>query len=174
MADDVGLIKQALCFRAKYRYGQTDKPYFLKLHPMLVVPHPRNRSGEPVKSLRTRELSGTIAKDGADADEANLAAICIMDLDEPDEGRIRLWAARGGGASRSNSRRRWSWTLRWPFHRQASQRLTSGACRTATLIAQVVTRCAGKRAASAKLAQALAHALINQSLTAPATMTCRR
>ena len=83
MADDVGLIKQALCFRAKYRYGQMDRPYMLKLHSMLVVPHPRNRSGEPVKSLRTRELSGTIAKDGADADEANLAAVCIMDLDGP-------------------------------------------------------------------------------------------
>lgn len=87
MADDVGLIKQALCFRAKYRFGQGPQPYYLKLHPMPVVPHPRNRSGEPVKSLRTRELSGTIAKDGADADEANLAAICIMDLDEPPHGR---------------------------------------------------------------------------------------
>ena len=87
MADDAGLIKQALCFRAKYRFGQGPQPYYLKLHPMSVVPHPRNRSGEPVKSLRTRELSGTIAKDGAEADEANLAAICIMDLDEPPHGR---------------------------------------------------------------------------------------
>ena len=81
MAEGVALIKQALCFRAKYRYGQTDKPYMLKLHPMLVVPHPQNRSGEPVKSLRTRELSGTIANDGADAEEANLSAVAVMDDD---------------------------------------------------------------------------------------------
>ena len=74
MAEGVALIKQALCFRAKYRYGLGEKPYFLRLHPMLVVPHPQNRSGEPVKSLRTRELSGTIANDGADAEEANLSA----------------------------------------------------------------------------------------------------
>ena len=81
MVEGVALNKQALRFRAKYRYGQTDKPYMMKLHPMLLVPHPENLSGEPVKSLRTRELSGTIANDGADAEEANLSAVAVMDYD---------------------------------------------------------------------------------------------
>ena len=42
-----------------------------------VVPHPRNRSGDPVKSLRTMQLNGTVAKEGYDPVEANSNGVAV-------------------------------------------------------------------------------------------------
>ena len=67
-------IKQSICYRAKYRVDARKV-----LSPLLVVPHPKNRSGEPVKSLRTMQLNGTLAVDGFDAIEANCNAVVVED-----------------------------------------------------------------------------------------------
>ena len=42
-----------------------------------MVPHPRNRGGDPVKSLRTMQLNGTIVKEGYDTVEANTNAVAV-------------------------------------------------------------------------------------------------
>ena len=74
-----GLMKQSIAYRAKYRAGQGDAPTFLRVHPMHVVPHPRNRNGDPVRSKRTRDLSGTIAIDGFNAVEASSNAVAVQE-----------------------------------------------------------------------------------------------
>ena len=45
--------------------------------PLSVVPHPKNRGGDPVKSLRTMQLNGTITVDGYDSVEANSNAVAV-------------------------------------------------------------------------------------------------
>ena len=42
-----------------------------------MVPHPRNRSGDPVKSFRTMQLDGTVAKEGYDPVEANSNGVAV-------------------------------------------------------------------------------------------------
>ena len=64
------LIKQSICWRAKYRTEKKAIP------PLKVVPHPCNRD---VKSLRTKELNGTIVYDGYDTIEANVNAVLVED-----------------------------------------------------------------------------------------------
>ena len=66
------LIKQSMCSRAKYRTH--DKRVIGVLS---VVPHPRNRSGDPAKSLRTMQLNGTVAKEGYDPVEANSNGVAV-------------------------------------------------------------------------------------------------
>ena len=51
----------------------------MNLCPWLVVPHPKNRGGEPVKSLRTKQLTGTLAEEGYDPIEANVNAVVVQD-----------------------------------------------------------------------------------------------
>jgi len=53
------IIKQNLCFRAKYRVDPKKV-----ISPLSVVPHPKNRGGDPVKSLRTMQLNGTLTVEG--------------------------------------------------------------------------------------------------------------
>ena len=48
----------------------------------MVVPHPRNRGGDLVKSLRTKELSGTILVDGCDPLEACGNAVAVQEQTE--------------------------------------------------------------------------------------------
>ena len=50
-----------------------------KILPWLVVPHPKNRGGEPIKSIRTKELTGAIAEDGYDAVEANSNGVVVQE-----------------------------------------------------------------------------------------------
>ena len=69
---DSGQIRLSLVFRAKYRIGKR------KVHPMLVVPHPKNRGGDSVKSLRTMQLTAVIV-DGYDSIEANSNAAAVED-----------------------------------------------------------------------------------------------
>ena len=42
-----------------------------------VVSHPRNRTGDPVKSLRTMELNGTVCKEGYDPVEAHSNVVAV-------------------------------------------------------------------------------------------------
>ena len=48
----------------------------------MVVPHPRNRGGGPVKSLRTKELSGTVIVNGCDPLEACSNAVAVQEQTE--------------------------------------------------------------------------------------------
>ena len=73
------LIKLSIALRAKYRLGQGDRPYMAVLEPGQVVPHPGNRSGDPVKSMRTQELTGMVCCDGFDETEANSAAVAVKE-----------------------------------------------------------------------------------------------
>jgi len=93
-------IKQSICYRAKYRVDSKKV-----MCPLLVVPHPKNRGGDPVKSLRTMQLTATVAVEGYDAIEANCNAVAV-------EARP---AVAGGvsNTSRTNSRRRRSLTPTW-------------------------------------------------------------
>ena len=59
-------------FRAKYR---TDSKKVIS--PLSVVPHPNNRGGDPVKSLRTMQLNGTVAVEGYDPIEANGNGVAV-------------------------------------------------------------------------------------------------
>ena len=65
------IIKKSIAYRAKYKV--TTK----QIHPLLVVPHPCNRGGEPVKSLRTKQISGNIVTDGYDPTEAQSNAVVV-------------------------------------------------------------------------------------------------
>ena len=79
---DTQLIKRSIAYRAKFRLDQGPGPTFRVLSPGLVVPHPRNRGGGPVKSLRTKELSGTILNDGCDPLEACSNAVAVQEQTE--------------------------------------------------------------------------------------------
>ena len=68
------LIKQSLAFRAKYT---VDAPKAKVISPLLVVPHPQNRSGDAVKSLRTKQLIGTLVTEGYDTIEANSNGVVV-------------------------------------------------------------------------------------------------
>ena len=65
-ANTTQIIKQSICFRAKYRVDPKKV-----ISPLSVVPHPKNRGGDPVKSLRTMQLNGTLVVEGYDPIEAN-------------------------------------------------------------------------------------------------------
>ena len=87
-------IKQSICFRAKYRVDAKKV-----MSPLLVVPHPKNRGGGAVKSLRTMQLIATVVVDGHDSIEANCNAVAVEDKPAVAEGGM-------GSTSRTNSRRR--------------------------------------------------------------------
>ena len=80
---DTQMIKRSIALRAKYRLEQgVPGPTYRVLAPGLVVPHPRNRGGDPVKSLRTKELSGTAIYDGFDPLEACSNAVAVQEQTE--------------------------------------------------------------------------------------------
>ena len=67
-----------IALRAKYRKGSAeDGPTILAISPSLVIPHPENRGGDPVRSLRTKQLSSQVAVDGCDTFEASAGAVCV-------------------------------------------------------------------------------------------------
>ena len=76
---DTQLIKKSIALRAKYRLEQGSEPTMRLFAPPLAVPHPKNRGGDPVKSLRTSQLSGSIVQDGCDVVEANSNAVAVED-----------------------------------------------------------------------------------------------
>ena len=84
---DNALIKRAIAFRAKYRMGQGPGPCIRRIPIGMVVPHPQNRGGDPVGSLRTRQLGNTLAKDGYDKLEASSAAVAVQETPDSKGGR---------------------------------------------------------------------------------------
>ena len=66
------IIKQSICFRAKYRVDPKKV-----ISPLSVVPHPRNRGGDTTKSLRTMQLNGTLTVEGYDPIEANSNGVAV-------------------------------------------------------------------------------------------------
>ena len=80
-------IKQSIAFRAKYRVDESKT-----MSPLLIVPHPKNRGGDPVKSLITMHLNATIAVEGYDTIEANSNGVAVQE--KP--------AVAGGGLGRSS------------------------------------------------------------------------
>ena len=66
------IIKQSICCRAKYRVDPKKV-----ISPLSVVPHPKNRGGDPVKSLRTMQLNGTLTVEGYDPGEANSNGVAV-------------------------------------------------------------------------------------------------
>ena len=89
--DATQIIKRSIAFRAKYRQGQGPGPSVMRMGPGLAVPHPKNRGGDPVVSLRTKQLAGCIAKAGFDAEEVKSCAVAVASPK----------TTRGGGAVRS-------------------------------------------------------------------------
>ena len=67
------VIKRALAYRAKYRVESKKV-----VPPFEVVPHPVNRGGDPVNSIRTQELIRAIFKDGYDPIEANSNGVLVQ------------------------------------------------------------------------------------------------
>ena len=49
------------------------------ISPLLVVLHPKNRGGDPVKSLRTMQRNAIVAVEGFDPIEANCNAVAVED-----------------------------------------------------------------------------------------------
>ena len=76
---DARAIKRSIAYRAKYRKGQGETPCLKVSQPAFVVPHPRNRGGDPCVSARTRELGNTVTKDGCDLMDANRSAVAVED-----------------------------------------------------------------------------------------------
>jgi len=66
-------IKQSIAYRAKYRKNKQ------VMSPLLVVPHPKNRGGDPVKSLRSMQLNAAVTVEGFDPIEANCNAVAVED-----------------------------------------------------------------------------------------------
>ena len=62
-----------------YRKGQGPHPHIRPFPPALCVPHPNNRGGDPVVSLRSRQLGNTLAKDGYDKFDANNTAVAVQE-----------------------------------------------------------------------------------------------
>ena len=74
------IIKQSIALRAKYRVHKSESGVVTSVYSFgLVVPHPKNRAGDGVRSLRTKELSGVIATEGCDAMEASSSAVAVED-----------------------------------------------------------------------------------------------
>ena len=72
------VIKESIAYRAKYRLDQTKSEPTMKVFaPPLCVPHFKNRGGDPVRSIRTMQLSGDICSDGCDTVEANSNAVAV-------------------------------------------------------------------------------------------------
>ena len=68
------IIKESIAKRAKYKIGNK------QLLPWHVVPHPKNRGGQPCKSLRTKDLVATIVSAGFDSIEANANGVVVEQL----------------------------------------------------------------------------------------------
>ena len=72
---DSKVIKQSLAFRAKYKSKRN--PPRMVLQCGQIVPHPKNRGGEPVRTLRTKTLAGDIVYNGYDPTEATVDSVVV-------------------------------------------------------------------------------------------------
>ena len=78
MNDDVPdrkVIKASLAWRAKYRTRRQAPRQNLKC--CQLVPHPKNRGGEPIRATRTRTLTIDILESGYDPIEATVDSIAV-------------------------------------------------------------------------------------------------
>ena len=71
-AEDTRIIKVSCAYRAKFNEG--DEVYIC---PLEIVPHPMNRGGDKVKTLRCRSITASIAEHGFDVIEAEQNAVMI-------------------------------------------------------------------------------------------------
>ena len=99
---DTQLIKRSIAYRAKYRADQGPLPTYRTMVPLTVVPHPRNRGGVPVTSLRTKELVGDIAKDACDVSEANSSAVAVEEQPFAAAARVKRASLHGCGGGGEN------------------------------------------------------------------------
>ena len=76
-ADGIQVIKKSIAYRAKYRVGDGDTPTVRSYAPALAVPHPRNRGGDAVKTLRTKQIVGDVFNVGCDTISANCNAVAV-------------------------------------------------------------------------------------------------
>ena len=74
-APDTKVIKASLAYRAKYK-SKRQAPR-LNLHAWQIVPHPKNRGGEPIRTLRTKTLAGDIVYNGYDPTEATVDSVVV-------------------------------------------------------------------------------------------------
>ena len=73
MADDNNkIIKRSIAYRARFRVESKKV-----VAPFQIVPHPQNRGGDPVKSLRTQQIIYDILKDGYDPIDANSNGVLV-------------------------------------------------------------------------------------------------
>ena len=74
MADDHTrqIIKRSIAYRARFRVESKKV-----VAPFQIVPHPQNRGGDPVKSLRTQQIMYDILKDGYDPIDANSNGVLV-------------------------------------------------------------------------------------------------
>ena len=71
-AEETQIMKKSCVLRAKYVIGEE-----VYISPLRIVPHPLNRGGDPVKVLRCRSLTASIANHGCDVQEAEQNAVSI-------------------------------------------------------------------------------------------------
>ena len=74
MSEQTQIIKESCAYRAKY---WVDGEY-VDMDPFLIVPHPDNRGGDPLKVLRLQGLTAKLAHDGVDLVEANQNAVAVQ------------------------------------------------------------------------------------------------
>ena len=68
------LIKRSIQYRAKYRVPGGKKAAI----PDMVVPHFKNRGGDPMAPTRLRELGGILVVEGYDLIEANTNGVAVQ------------------------------------------------------------------------------------------------
>ena len=73
-SEQTQLIKRNMRYRVKYRVPGGKKKY----GPGLVVPHPKNRGGDPMAPTRLRELGGRLVVEGYDLIEANTNGVAVQ------------------------------------------------------------------------------------------------
>ena len=69
------VIKMTIAIRATYRLHGADDWTTLQCED--IVPHPKNRGGDVIRSARTRELGAQIFADGFDPSEASVNNLVV-------------------------------------------------------------------------------------------------
>ena len=72
---DMKVIKASLAYRAKYK-SKRQNPR-LTLYAWQIVPHPKNRGGEPIRTSRTKTLAGDRTYNGYDPTEATVDSVVV-------------------------------------------------------------------------------------------------
>ena len=72
---DSKVIKQSLAYRAKYK-SKRHRPKMV-LQSWQIVPHPKNRCGEPIRTLKTKTLAGDILYNGYDPTKATVDSVVV-------------------------------------------------------------------------------------------------